>query len=787
MVVMMGFVALAIDLGMVALARTQCQAAADAAAMAGARSLNGDPEGGYNVSAVQPNAVAAAGANTVQARVIPASQVKVEVGSYTYDYGTSRFNAHIPRAASDTPNLVKATVNASGTHGFGKILGLSSFNISTTATAAHRPRDVAIIMDMSGSMRFDSLLGIPYSGSRTQSNNPQSTHPKFGHYTSSSARLRNASGPDTIGDDTYGLANISSSTDAGAAIVDDFYQSPKGSSPVPAFTPAPDDLETTPGGDRFIVRFHTDVPATNVQDITNSASSASFRGHTHPPFANGYEGPPVSEFKGYTQGPGYWGKTFFMWPPDPGTLPGHFDWRQRFFGTQDNTDLWDSSGNWRAPSSSTYSINYSQILAWIKQDPNPFPPRLRAGRILYYDQIPDSINTSSYPPSDPNQRFWKEYIDYVLGLYQRNSTTYDVITRFTGYGDDYTWGTIRISAKPSNTYMDARDNPKRPRLHFWFGAMTMIDFLGNYNLWSQYSNWNAYWPGTCHEGPLWACKLGVQAALQDIKNNHPNDFVSLMYFSTPKYSASGDGSFNRVRVPLGRDYARLKDTLWFAPATIDDPSREIRPYDAEENSDVPRAYGGTTTVMGFMLAYNQFSSNTSLRTHAPSPAPAGEAGGLGRRGAQRLIILQTDGMANSLAQASLTNSGSYNSYYRVRYPGEYPQNSGSSVTSQLTSVVSQICALDTANPPGYSTNRKPVLIHCLALGPIFDPSTDSPDRTAALNLLQNIQYIGGTQSSPSTPLSPYKIITGTSQDRQDRIREAFSTIMQDGIQVSLIE
>ncbi len=77
----------------------------------------------------------------------------------------------------------------------------------------------------------------------------------------------------------------------------------------------------------------------------------------------------------------------------------------------------------------------------------------------------------------------------------------------------------------------------RPLLSFWFGPMTMIDFLGNYNLWySGYGNdcsHYCWWPGTCHEAPLYACKLGIQAALSDIQNNHPNDLVSLIMFSVP--------------------------------------------------------------------------------------------------------------------------------------------------------------------------------------------------------------------------------------------------------------
>ena len=57
-----------------------------------------------------------------------------------------------------------------------------------------------------------------------------------------------------------------------------------------------------------------------------------------------------------------------------------------------------------------------------------------------------------------------------------------------------------------------------------------------------------------------------------------------------------------------------------------------------------------------------------------------------------------------------------------------------------------------------------------------------------MSLLQNIQAIGSTQASAgSTPLPAYKIITGTSDQRIDKLRQAFSTIMQDGVQISLIQ
>src|SRR5207248_3452551 len=100
----------------------------------------------------------------------------------------------------------------------------------------------------------------------------------------------------------------------------------------------------------------------------------------------------------------------------------------------DDSKLWATSGAWQAPSSSTYLINYDAILDWIKNcGTNPFPNQLRAGGIVYYTAIPSTIDTSTYPPADPNQRFWKEYIDEVLGV-QYNGTIYQDVRQFSGYG-----------------------------------------------------------------------------------------------------------------------------------------------------------------------------------------------------------------------------------------------------------------------------------------------------------------------------------------------------------------
>ena len=104
---------------------------------------------------------------------------------------------------------------------------------------------------------------------------------------------------------------------------------------------------------------------------------------------------------------------------------------------------------------------------------------------------------------------------------QTSSSTYVIInngnTGHTGYGIDFNWGTFRSrSEQPPRRkpppYMNYNDNPMRPLLGFWFGPMTMIDFLGNYNLWytgtAPYCSHFCWWPGTCHESPAVRLQAG---------------------------------------------------------------------------------------------------------------------------------------------------------------------------------------------------------------------------------------------------------------------------------------
>lgn len=799
------FVALAIDLGMLAVARTQCQDAADSAAMAGARTLNGVTANNSNYAAAGPNAIAAATYNTVLSKAVTSSQVTIQIGRYTYLTANSRFEGQYPGPSNENWSMVNATVstNVGSQLAFSRVFNFTGANITTNAVAAHRPRDVAIILDYSGSMRFASLVGEPYTGDRT-SNNGDSVFPTFGHYSSGSAGIQATSFTSP-----YDAANITSTTSDGRGpICADFYQDSGGT---PAFTAASSGYATNPAGDKFM-RVNKNAGATfattpadllNISSGTTAQNNAKFDATFE---SQGYQAYGMAgSYLGYTQGPSYWGKTFFVWPPDPRS---GMDWREKFFtypGTStpmdDNSRLWDSSGSWRAPSGSTYAINYAAILTWIKASPNIFPSRLQSGRILYYDAIPSTISTS-FPPTDLNQRFWKDYIDYVLGLIQTGSNSWTIINNGSngegGYGRDFSWGTVRITAKSSlvqssgRPYMHYWDNPQRPRTHFWFGPLTMIDFLGNYNVWgsvSPYASRFCWWPGTCHESPMYACKLGIRAALTDISNNHPNDLVAMTFFSVPNESAGGTGRFNRVRVGLSRDYTSMQDSLWYPPETINNASATVRPYDSD-NLEVPRAYGGTCYAMGLMQAYNQFSGNTSLRTYNPGAA-AGDAGGNGRKGAQKIVIFETDGAPNTTAAASLNNLSANNSYYSVRYnsasPGssEFPNCSSyndndSAVTSQIYNLCTQICALDTASPPGYSTPSKKAQIHCIGFGPTFAPG--GAGQAAAINTLNQMQIRGNiTDGMPG-----YKIINGSEASVVADLQQAFTQILQSGVQISLI-
>jgi hypothetical protein len=120
LVVLVGFTALAIDMGSILSSRAQIQRAADAAALAGAFSFTA------NTSAVQPDtaishATTVATANTVMGIAIPSGEVSVSVS--------------LPNLATNTPAYVTVTITHTQSTFFATVLNVTGIANTVTATA----------------------------------------------------------------------------------------------------------------------------------------------------------------------------------------------------------------------------------------------------------------------------------------------------------------------------------------------------------------------------------------------------------------------------------------------------------------------------------------------------------------------------------------------------------------------------------------------------------------------------------------------------------------------------
>jgi Flp pilus assembly protein TadG len=1035
MVILVGFLGLAIDLGMLAIAKTQAQNAADVAALTASRTVNGDSTNTYNQSAATTNAQNILSYNNILGQTISSSQLTLTYGSYDYNQSTQTFGANFPATTGVPYTAVAATVTSTSLRGaFSTIFGSPLLpNVSATAQAVHRPRDIALVMDLSASMRMGSCLGFDFYTTSRTTNNPDSAIPTFGHYSSNNANLQGPSTSQTSNFDNYTISpsNITAAnTSYALTYVNGYYQNaayastlvrafdsytstdggktwvaPTSGSPVLP----PTSYATVPGGDvPLFSNGSTTTYAKTINDVLgSSARNASWELDGYANYVNGsntgaasglssYPSSGNGAFYGYTKGPNYYGKTFFIWPPDPrrplttandatqinafltdfgyaaadfnntvvattlsaaitnsqtsitvssktgfpssgqyrivvgsevmlvtagagtttwtvtraqdGTskaaasngaavglatgpplyglygatptpnctppggqswpwpndsgatlksylttrvyIPGGSrllqttdavyqkimrlynwnyaidnlgttpcDWRVRFFGTDDNTKLFNASGSLNLPSGATYTINYNEILRWIAASSDPFPTQLRAGRIKYYGSIPATV-TGSWPSyGSTDQRFWVEYIDYVLGFKQTSAGVYEDDSAMIGYGSDFTWGSVSRTAPPGapSQYMTYTDNPARPQLRHWFGPLSMVDFLHNFNMWVQTSGYYCKQPADSYEAPLYSAKQAFLAAVTTMQNNHPNDWVSTICFSWPRTGANSNwsltgnavsGRFNCVSCPLGTNYAYARSALLFPFSTINADgtpnNTEITPYDPDPSTgaipsanfvDTPRPDGETCFSMGLMLAYNQFAVTTtsdktlrSFVTSTPITFPSGMAGGMGRKGAQKLIIFETDGLANTTATASLVNAGTYK-YYSIRYDmnkpstSEYPSctNYGinnSTVLNEVYGIVQQLAT-------DYGTTRNPFRLYALGFGPVF--ASGAPDRTNALTTLQTMQYYAGTQANASTALPSNQIITGTDSQMSSNMISAYTSILQNSVQIALIK
>ena len=149
-------------------------------------------------------------------------------------------------------------------------------------------------------------------------------------------------------------------------------------------------------------------------------------------------------------------------------------------------------------------------------------------------------------------------------------------------------------------------------------------------------------------------------------------------------------------------------------------------------------------------------------TNSPITFPTGMAGGMGRKGAQKVVIFETDGMANCMATANLVTNGSYN-YYQIRYdmnnPVQLPNilRSPPSTINDST-VLNQVYTLVQQLSTTYGTTRNPFRLYAIGFGPVFSGIGRHVGR---MSTLQTMQYYAGTQSSHPPRLPSNQIITGT--------------------------
>ncbi len=815
MVALIGIIALAVDIGLLAQTKSQLQSAADAAALSGSRGLTGDTTTDNNKGAVNGLALSAVQASTIMGQTLQANQLTTQVGYYNYDSALGKFQAIFSGSKPATENwsAVKTALSFTQPTSIAKFFNYSAFSATATATAVHRPRDLAIILDYSGSMRFNSLPAYPYSGSTiTGSMNPDPNIPRFGPWSGITSVMQRTT---QYGDSAPNNHTIE--TNDGPPIVKDFYCKQADGSYINAFyrplspynwrttptnfaLPAPDnfqDQSNTPvqftssttgmGGDRWpktngynlgAVPNNTGSPyASTVQQYVSGNTTLQANSHAK---NVAYESAGYTDFQGFTMGPGYYGKTFYMWPPDPRAAN---DWRKKFFfygsdsitPCDDNSLLFSTSNfRWLSASATTYKINYTAVINWINSGPKVFPDNMRAGRVLYYSAIPATIPATG---GTLDQKFWRSYIDYTIGaayhsqiLYGQNTTSY---------------GTGRITAKSSLTanpkpFMHYNDNPIHPRLNFWFGPVSFLSFLSDYRI---YRNWL---PGTSHESATWQLKAGIQSALVDIQKNHPNDQAALIYFSSLN-------SYNVARVPMGKDFTRMKNALFYPYSLLDslsDPNAEIRPYGSNFNSsylgtisggsissgqwddrtsgEVPNGDGSTNPEMAFMVAYNQFSSATGFN---------------GRKGANKMIIFETDGQPTSASSGTFQSGGAYLS----KFTSISDSGSSGADSAAALGTLQYACNLTSANPNGYSTLKNPVSVHSIAFGQLFETDSTSTGTDAAMDFLVQCQIKGKTSPAGSTTLDSEKIIIGDYNTRIEKIRSAFERVLQSGIQITLIE
>ena len=192
------FMALAIDLGMLAMARTQCRTSAMRPRWPVAAPLNGNTANGANnnYSDVAPTATAAATANPVMGTTLRPASSTCNIGRWAYSTSTQQFQGQFPGPSNQNWSLVQATVYGQRRQSvaFAKVFNFTGGNIQTDQ---HRRPSAARHRDRARLFRLDAVSPACWA-STTQPPPARATIrtpsiPAWGHYSDVGAAALQAS------------------------------------------------------------------------------------------------------------------------------------------------------------------------------------------------------------------------------------------------------------------------------------------------------------------------------------------------------------------------------------------------------------------------------------------------------------------------------------------------------------------------------------------------------------------------------------------------------------------
>src|SRR5688572_20912759 len=146
MTMLMAMIAFGVDVGYIAVARTEMQICTDAAALAGAGELvNG-------VDSARAEALEYLAKNKVAGQTLAVSNASIEFGTWSDTTKTFTVGSSLPNGIRINTSLNSVPLF------FGRALNKNSSDVSARSIAVYQPRDIMLVLDYSGSMAFDSLF-----------------------------------------------------------------------------------------------------------------------------------------------------------------------------------------------------------------------------------------------------------------------------------------------------------------------------------------------------------------------------------------------------------------------------------------------------------------------------------------------------------------------------------------------------------------------------------------------------------------------------------------------------